>query len=143
MNLWIKNDFEISTDNARLDIDMICRFLKEESYWANDRSPSQVIDSIKNSLCFGLYEKGTPIGFARVVTDYATFGWLADVFILKSHQGKGLGKWLIEVIFNHDSLKNVVSWLLLTNDAQGLYEKVGFAEYPYPQRVMMRDAKPG
>lgn len=138
MMRWKKNSFEISTDKTMLNREIICQFLREKSYWATNRSQSQINDSIQNSLCFGLYEKEIQIGFARVVTDYVTFGWLADVFIIHSHQGQGLGKWLIEVIFNCDELKNIVTWLLLTNDAHGLYEKVGFAEFPYPERVMIK-----
>lgn len=113
----------------------------KESYWANDRTYSQVVTSVQNSVCFGLHESDIQIGFARVITDYITFAYLADIFVIKSHQGKGLAKWLMEVIFHNEDLKNVMSWLLLTNDAQFLYKKSGFIQYPYPERVMMRNNK--
>ncbi len=140
MKKWIRDSFEISTDKSKLNLEVIFQFLKE-SYWANDRTYSQVANSIQNSFCFGLYENNIQVGFARVITDHTTFAYLADVFIIKSYQGKGLGKWLMEVIFNNEELKNVTSWLLLTNDAHFLYEKVGFMQYPYPERVMMKNAK--
>ena len=137
---WVKGSFEISTDKSKLNPEIIFEFLKE-SYWANDRSYSQVINSIKNSFCFGMYENGIQVGFARVITDYTTFAYLADVFVIKPHQGKGLGKWLVNMILNNEALKDITSWLLLTNDAHLLYEKVGFMQYPYPERVMMKNAK--
>lgn len=140
MTKWVKDNFEISTDKSKLNLEVIFQFLKE-SYWANDRTYSQVVHSIQNSLCFGLHENGIQVGFARVITDYATFAYLADVFIIRSYQGKGLGKWLTEVIINNEDLKNITSWLLLTNDAHFLYEKAGFMQYPYPERVMMKNAK--
>ncbi len=92
----------------------------------------------KNSICFGVYDVDRQVGFAQVITDYATFAYLADVFILHSHQEKGLGKWLIDAIFSTEELKRISTWMLLTNDAHKLYHRVGFIEFPYPERVMIK-----
>lgn len=140
MTQSVKNGFEISTDKSRLNPEVIFQFM-QASYWASDRTYNQVVNSISNSLCFGLYKNNIQIGFARVVTDYVTFAWLADVFIDQSYRGKGLGKWLMKVIVDNEELKNIASWLLLTNDAQGLYNKVGFVKYPYQERVMMKNPR--
>lgn len=130
----------ISTDKSFLNTQIIYQFLKE-SYWAQTRTYQQVLESIRNSLCFGMYEDKNQIGFARVITDNSTFAYLADVFILPSYQKMGLGKWLIETIFNTEELKNISSWMLVTKDAHDLYKKFGFSEFPYPERVMLK--KPG
>ena len=98
VNEWKRGDYHISTDGARLDLSVIHDFLNNESYWAAGRSLETIRRSIENSLSFGLYKGERQIGFARVVTDYATFGWLADVFILEGFRGEGLGQWLMEVI---------------------------------------------
>ncbi len=131
-----KSGFIMSTDKNKINLTTVYEFLKT-TYWAADRSFQQVEDSIKNSLCFGVYDQTNQIGFARAITDYTTFAYLADVFILPSHRNRGLGKWLLNSIVNIELLKNINSWLLLTNDAQQLYEQVGFATYPYPERVMI------
>ena len=131
-----KSGFIISTDKDKINLPTVYEFLKT-NYWATDRSFQQVEDSIKNSLCFGVYDQTNQIGFARVISDYTTFAYLADVFILPSYRNRGLGKWLLDSIVNIELLKNVGSWLLLTNDTQQLYEQVGFVTYPYPERVMI------
>lgn len=131
-----KSGFIISTDKDKINLPTVYEFLKT-TYWATDRSFQQVEDSIKNSLCFGVYDQTNQIGFARVISDYTTFAYLADVFILPSYRNRGLGKWLLDSIVNIELLKNVGSWLLLTNDTQQLYEQVGFVTYPYPERVMI------
>lgn len=136
---WKKAEYAISTDNERINLTTVYQFLKS-TYWAKDRTLQQIENSIKNSLCFGMYEQENQIGFARVITDYTTFGYLADVFILPPYQKQGLGIWLLDTIFNMEELSSITSWVLLTNDAHKLYERVGFVEFPYPERVMMKNA---
>lgn len=137
MQTWQRDNFLISTDQKKLNYEMIHQFLCT-SYWAQDRSVDKVIKSIKNSLSFGLYENDKQIGFARVITDYSTFAYLCDVFVLPSRRKLGLGKWLIDVILSAPNLQNVVTWMLLTTDAQKLYEQVGFMTFPYPERAMVK-----
>lgn len=135
---WQQNEFEISDDTARLNIKLIHEFLSTESYWAIGRDIETVERSIKNSLPFGVYKDGKQVGFARVLTDYATFAWIADVFVLKEHRGKGLSKWLMEVILAHPNLQGFRRWVLATKDAQPLYRKFGFMELKRPERWMER-----
>lgn len=135
---WRRDEFEISDDRSRLDINLIHVYLSTESYWAIGRDVETVKRSIKNSLSFGLYKAGDQIGFARVLTDYATFAWIADVFILKEHRGKGLSKWLMEVILGHPDLQGFRRWVLATKDAHELYRKYGFMELKRPERWMER-----
>lgn len=120
-----RGQFRISTNKSQLDISVISNWLIKESYWATNRSIETIKLSIENSLCFGVYEKQKQIGFARIVTDYATFAWLCDVFILDDYKGKGLGKWLIETITTQPLLKNMRLFILATRDAHGLYERYG------------------
>lgn len=134
---WKRGDYEISTDPERLDIDVIHRFLAE-SYWASGIPVSIVKRSIENSLPFGLYKENCQIGFARVITDFATFAYLADVFVLDEFRGQGLGKWLIGVMVSHPDLTGLRFWLLATRDAHGLYRKSGFSELGQPRRWMER-----
>lgn len=122
---WQKEHYSISTDKSKLDVGMIHHFLYTTAYWAVGRPMDLVRKSIKNSLCFGLYDGDTQVGFARLVTDYATFGWMCDVFILPSHRGRGLGKWLVECIVTHPDVKNLRRILLSSRDAHVLYEKYG------------------
>lgn len=117
-------DFLISDDNKKLQIERICAMLKT-SYWAGERSCGTIERSIQNSLCFGVYESGEQIGFARCVTDYATMFWLADVIIDERYRGRGLGKALVETILSHEQLQGLTT-LLATRDAQGLYARFGF-----------------
>lgn len=127
----------ISTDRDRLDIQMIHQFLSERSYWAKGRSLETVRKSIANSLCFGVYDvSGKQLGFARVATDYAVFGWLMDVFILEEYRGQGLGKLLIEAVTGHSALKNIRRLGLGTADAHGLYEQYGFTRLSKPENMM-------
>ena len=137
-NEWEHGDYQISTDRARLDLTLIHDFLNNDSYWATGRSLETIRRSIDHSLSFGLYRNGKQIGFARVVTDYATFGWLADVFILDRFRGEGLGKWLMEVILTHPDLQGFRRWTLATKDAHELYRKFGFTELTRPERWMER-----
>jgi len=136
-----KGKYFISTDKSKLDIKVIQDYLSN-SYWARNRKLKTTKLTIKNSLCFGLYfmnspaSQGQQIGFARVITDYATFAYLADVFILEEHRGKGLSKWLIEVILNYGEVQNLRRWFLATRDAHGLYEKFGFTNLREPEKIM-------
>jgi GNAT superfamily N-acetyltransferase len=125
---WAKDEYVISCDRARLDLDVIHEFLSGESYWARGRSRERTERSVENSLAFGLYKGDAQVGFARVVTDYATFAWLADVFVLDSERGQGLGVWLIETIMSHPQLEGMRRWLLATRDAHELYRRFGFRE---------------
>jgi len=139
---WQRGDFTISTDKNRLQIETIHKFLSEESYWARERTFKQTKKAIENSLSFGVYLGENQIGFARVVTDYATFAYLGDVFILEKYRGLGLSKWLMEIIVSYPELQNFRRWILATRDAHALYEKFGFAELKFPERWMER-AAPG
>ncbi len=130
--------FSISEDPSLLDINFIYNFLTNESYWARNISLSIVEKSIKNSLCFGMYEAGNQIGFARVVTDKSTFAYLADVFIIPSFRGKGLSKWLIQTIHAHPELQTLRRWMLGTRDAHELYMKFGYTPLPEPERFMQK-----
>ena len=138
INEWRKADFVISTDRSRLNIEFIHSFLSTRAYWAIGRSLEVVQRAIENSLNFGVFDGSKQIGFARVVTDYATFGWLADVFIIDEYRGRGLGIWLIEVITSHPNLQGFRRWILATRDAHELYRRFGFNELVNPQRYMER-----
>ena len=137
---WQRGEFTISTDRNRLQIDAIYKFLSEDSYWAQNRTKEQTITAIKNSLPFGVYKGENQIGFARVVTDYATFAYLGDVYILEEFRGQGLSKWLMETIVNHPELQGFRRWVLATRDAHTLYEKFGFHELVHPERWMEKPA---
>jgi GNAT superfamily N-acetyltransferase len=127
---------QISTDKSRLDIELIHNYLSNESYWAKGRSIEKVKLSIENSICFGVYLDEAQIGFARVVTDYAVFAWILDVFILKDFQGRGYGKKLMNTIMTQNNLQNLLRWGLGTDDAHGLYEQYGFKPLKKPQNMM-------
>ncbi|MBN1311398.1 MAG: GNAT family N-acetyltransferase [Anaerolineae bacterium] len=118
-------EYTISTDKTRLNRDIIQDFLNSSSYWAQNRPAATIQASIKNSLCFGVYKGEQQIGFARVVTDYATFAWLADVFVLETHRGQGLGKQLVECIISYPMLADIGIFCLATRDAHGLYQQYG------------------
>ena len=135
MNEWRRGDHAISADPSRLDRSLVARFLAG-SYWAKG-IPQEVVDrSIENSLCFGVYAGQEQLGFARVITDFTTFAYLADVFILEGSRGKGLAVWLMEVIMGHPGLQNLRRWMLATRDAHGLYEKFGWRPLANPERIM-------
>ena len=137
---WQNGEFTISTDRERLQLDAIHKYLSEESYWARERSREQTERAIKNSLPFGVYKGENQIGFARVVTDYATFAYLGDVYILEEFRGQGLSKWLMETIVNHPELQGFRRWVLATKDAHTLYEKYGFTPLKHPERWMEKAA---
>lgn len=139
-NVWVKDEFTISTDPEKLQIDVIQSFLVNESYWAQNRSEQQTLTAIKNSLPFGVYKGENLIGFARVVSDHATFAYVGDVFILNEFRGRGLSKWLMDVIIEHPDLQGLRRWILATRDAHGLYEQFGFHALVHPDRWMERPA---
>lgn len=132
--------FEISTEKQRLDIDLIHRFLTEESYWAKTRTLEQTRIAIENSICFGVYQGERQIGFARVVTDQATFAYVGDVFVLDEFRGQGIGKQLMEVIIADPRLQGLRRWVLATRDAHGLYEQFEFSSLRHPERWMEKPA---
>ena len=128
---------EISIDKKLLDLDFICGFLND-SYWASTRTREEVEKSIDNSICFGVYRDKKQIGFARVITDNVVFSYLLDVFIDPKEQGKKYGEELLKYIYNHRDLKNVNKHYLHTKDAQKFYTKLGFNEYPTPDKFMIK-----
>lgn len=135
---WRRDPYQISTDNQRLDLATIHGFLTADSYWAKGIPLETVERSLEHSLNFGLYKENQQIGFARVVTDYATFAYLSDVFVLEPFRGQGLSKWLLDVIVNHPQLQGLRRWQLGTRDAHGLYRQFGFTDLANPQRYMER-----
>jgi GNAT superfamily N-acetyltransferase len=130
-----RNEFLVTTDPARLDIDFIHSYLTR-SYWSEGISREIVERGIANSLCFGVYDSDKQVGFARIITDYATFAYLADVFIIESHRGRGLSKFLMECIVTDRRLQGFRRWVLGTRDAHGLYAQYGFKPLAKPDRFM-------
>jgi GNAT superfamily N-acetyltransferase len=135
---WQRGEYSISTDRSRLDFGLIHDFISNHSYWGAGRAREVVERSIENSLPFGIYKGAEQVGFARIVTDYATFAWVADVFLVPEHRGQGLSKWLMEVIIAHPQLQGFRRWVLATRDAHGLYERFGFIPLHRPERWMER-----
>ena len=132
-------DYRVSTDPARLDIGFVHDFLNRSSYWAQGRPVEVVRKSLDRSLCFGVYAGAEQVGLARVVTDYATFAWVCDVFIAEAHRGHGLGKWLIECVVTHPDLQGIKQILLATRDAHEIYRRYGgFVSLPAPEKWMIR-----
>jgi GNAT superfamily N-acetyltransferase len=125
---------EVSTDPGRLDRELVHRFLSRESYWALGIAREQVERAIDRSLPFGLYEDGVQIGFARAVTDGTTFAWIADVFVVASHRGGGLGRRLIEAVLAHPEVAGARNVVLATADAHALYTRFGFGPLTQPER---------
>jgi GNAT superfamily N-acetyltransferase len=130
-----RGDYTISTDRLRLDLAAIHAYLTR-SYWSPGVPLAVVRRAIENSLAFGLFHAGQQVGFARVVTDKATFAYLADVYVLEAHRGKGLSKWLLEVIQGHEELRGLRRFMLATKDAHGLYQQFGFKPLANPSRMM-------
>ena len=135
---WQRGEYTISTDNNRLDLPVIHDFISNQSYWGRGRAIEVVQRAVDNSLNFGLYTQAQQVGFARVVTDYSTFAWIADVFVLGEHRGRGLSKWLMEVILSHPQLQGFRRWVLATKDAHSLYARFGFIPLHRPERWMER-----
>ncbi|WP_454802609.1 GNAT family N-acetyltransferase [Mucilaginibacter phyllosphaerae] len=123
---FINKGYKISTDLSLLDFDTIFNYLDQQSYWAKGMPPQKLKKALEHSICFGVYKDGAQAGFARVVTDKATFAYLCDVFILPENQGIGLSKWLMQTIMAHPDLQGLRRWALATLDAHGLYKQFGF-----------------
>ncbi len=135
---WHRGEYSISTDPQRLDLEVIHGFLTNESYWALGRSMETIQKSIEHSLAFGVYHAEQQVGFCRVITDYATFAWLADVFVLEPYRGRGLAVWLVETVLAPPELQGLKRWVLATRDAHGLYARYGFEPLADRQRWMTR-----
>lgn len=134
---WKRDNWTISTDPARQNVDTIHAFLAS-AYWS-EQIPRDVVErAVRNSLCFGLFAGEAQIGLARMVTDYATFAYLCDVYVLESHRGHGLGKWLIECVMAHPQLQGLRRFNLVTRDAHGLYASYGFKPLAKPESHMER-----
>jgi N-acetylglutamate synthase-like GNAT family acetyltransferase len=129
-------EFTISCDPERLDLDVVHGFLAGESYWSRGIARDRLERAIRNSLCFGLYDRDSQVGFARVITDRATFAYLCDVFVLESHRGRGLGQWLLETMRTHPDLAGLRRWALLTRDAHPFYERLGWNRPALPEMYM-------
>ncbi len=132
------NDYTISTEKSRLDLTVIHQFLSQESYWAKNMPMELVRKAVDNSICFGLYTGEQQIGFARVVTDYTTIAYLADVFVVKEYRGQGLSKRLVQYIIDYPDLQGLRRWTLVTADAHTLYEQFGFVFPEDPKLYMQR-----
>jgi GNAT superfamily N-acetyltransferase len=130
------DDYTVSSDRERLDLDVVHGYLSTEAYWSPGVHRDVVERAIANSMPFGVYLGEEQVGFARVVTDRATFAWLADVFVLEAHRGRGLSKRLMAAILAHPELQGLRRWLLATADAHGLYRQFGFADLHSPGRFM-------
>jgi GNAT superfamily N-acetyltransferase len=129
------DDYEVSTDRARLDVDAIHGYLAR-SYWSPGIPREIVARAIEHSICVGVYRGAAQVGFARVVTDQATFAYLADVYVLEEHRGQGLSKRLMAAVMAHPALQRIRRFMLVTRDAQGLYRQFGFVEPPRPEMLM-------
>jgi GNAT superfamily N-acetyltransferase len=138
---WRQGEYVITDDPARVDLDALHAFLVT-AYWC-EGIPREIVErSVRNSLNFPLFHGSRQVGFARVVTDRATFAWVADVYVLPEERGRGLAKWLMSVVTGHPSLAGLRRWTLATRDAHGLYQQFGFTPPAKPER-MMEIARPG
>lgn len=135
---WQKGQYTLSTDQSRLEFDTIHHHLSEVAYWSLGIPRSTVERSFANSLCFGVYGPEGLVGWSRVITDYATFGYLADVYVLPEYRGQGLSKWMMECIMGHPDLQGLRSFTLFTRDAHGLYAQFGFEHLDDPKRFMAK-----
>lgn len=145
MDIWKTNGFSISTKKEYLDVDVVHHFLSHGAYWSKGIAKETVIKSIEHTaLCFGVYKGDIghggshQVGFARVISDLATFAYLADVFILPEYRKLGLSKWLMDIISNHHELQDVRRFMLATNDAHSLYQKYGFEDISNPEQFMQK-----
>jgi len=136
---WKDREYTISTDPAWLDVYKVHQYIAGDTYWAKGRSLATMEKAINNSLCFGLYYLDMEqIGFTRVITDYATYAYLADVYVDPDFRGRGLGKWLVRCALEHPELREIVHWGLRTRDAHTLYTRYGFTQLANPDSVMER-----
>lgn len=133
---WKRGEYEVSDETARIDAGVVHGFLTGESYWAQHIPRATTERAIANSLCFGLYHGREQVGFARVVTDRATFGYLCDVFVAPAHRGHGVGRWLVSCVLQHPDLQGLRRLCLVTRDAHGLYQPFGFRAMPDPARYL-------
>jgi GNAT superfamily N-acetyltransferase len=134
---WQHGEYTLSTDPARVDVAAVHAYLRE-SYWARNIPLDIVRRSLEHSLNFSLWHAVRQVGFARVITDYATFAYVGDVFVLEGHRGRGLSKWMMHTIVEYPELQGLRRWVLLTRDAHGLYRQVGFSALASPERYMER-----
>jgi GNAT superfamily N-acetyltransferase len=134
----MQSAYTITTDHSQLDLPLIHRYLSEDSYWSKGIPMEIVRRSIENSLCFGVFQDENQVGFARVISDFASFAYLADVFILPEHRGQGLSKMLLQSIHEHPEFQGLRRWMLATADAHGLYRQFGWKELAAPERFMER-----
>lgn len=132
---WRRGPYTVSTDPERLDIATTAAFLAD-SYWAAEIPEPVVRRSVQGSIAFGVYEGDRQVGFARVISDRATFAWVGDVFVLDSHRGRGLGLWLMRCVLAHPDLRELRRWLLASTSARGLYARLGFEPLAVPERFM-------
>jgi GNAT superfamily N-acetyltransferase len=133
-------NLEITTDKNRLDVEFIHKFLTEETYWAQNRTFEQTTTAIENSLCFGAYVEDKLAGFGRVVSDFATFAYVGDIFVLPEFRGTGISKSIMHAMIEHPDLQGLRRWILATRDAHGLYEQFEFSTLRFPERWMERTA---
>ena len=133
---FYRDEFCVSTDKTKLDMDSIHEFLSTKSYWCLNIPKEKVQTSIQNSLCFGVYENKRQIGFARIISDFSTVAYLGDVYILEEYRGNGLSKWLMSTIMSHPNLQGLRRWILLTGDAHGLYRQFGWTDIADPTKWM-------
>jgi len=131
-----KDEFCISTDKAKLDLDAIHEFLSTQAYWCINIPKEKVQTAIDNSLCFGVYQEKKQIGFARIISDFSTIAYLGDVYVLKEYRGKGLSKWLMETVMAYSHLQGLRRWILLTADAHSLYRQFGWTDIADPTKWM-------
>lgn len=136
--IWSRGEYEISTDPARLDFDTAYDFIAVHSYWARGIPRPVFARALAGSLVFGIYRGSTQVGLARVITDYASFGYLADVFVAETERGQGLGKWLMDCVLAHPALQGLRRMMLATLDAHGLYQQHGFTPLAAPERFLER-----
>ena len=138
---WTRDDYRLSTDIDEFDFDVVHRYLSEVAYWSPGIAREKVERAARHSLAFGLFLRDEQIGYARMITDTATFAYLADVFVLPAHQGAGLGKWMMQCVMAHPDLQGLRRMMLVTSDAHGLYARHGFTASRHPERIMERIGK--
>jgi GNAT superfamily N-acetyltransferase len=137
METWRRGDYELVTDPGAVDVALVHRFLAEASYWARGVPREAVEEACRHSLCFTLRREGGQVGFARVVSDFVRFAWLADVFVVPAHRGRGLGAWMVARVLAHPRVAAIPRVVLATADAHGLYARFGFEPAP-PSGLMQR-----